>query len=69
MKLFKQIDTSGDGIISKEELCVFMSKFDISDNNFDVLFDSADQDNSGKVDFAEFSAILARTLVKNGSIC
>ena len=58
LELFQQIDTSGDGLISKEELRVFMSKYDISDKEFDVLFDSADQDNSGKVDFAEFSAIL-----------
>lgn len=56
-KIFRQIDTNGDGMISREEM---RKAFEKSDNRdimkdiakFNALFDSIDKDKSGFVDYS-----------------
>ncbi len=57
---FSQFDTNGDGVISRE---VFLNAYRKTIQNQDVdaideraneIFDQADQDGSGQVDFAEW---------------
>lgn len=56
-KLFKAIDTNGDGKLSKEEILSGFDKYfgkHMSVEEVDQLFASVDSDNSGYIDYSEF---------------
>lgn len=52
-----QIDTSGDGKISQQELKVALKKLNctVSDDTLEAMFKSADTSGDGKVSVDEFS--------------
>lgn len=52
-----QIDTSGDGKISLQELKVALKKFNctVSDDELEAMFESADTSKDGRVSIEEFS--------------
>ena len=61
---FKRIDQVGtsDGFISREELWEFVSSGkagDMSEKDFNLLFDSMDVKGRGKVNFVEFCAFMS----------
>ncbi|KAK0401536.1 hypothetical protein QR680_015842 [Steinernema hermaphroditum] len=58
-QLFKEFDTNGDGFIQKSELKEAMIKTGQSPTNREVgdIFDAADANNDGRIDFSEFLAI------------
>ena len=49
---FEEVDSNGDGSISREEARAFFG----DEPDFDAQFDNVDTDNSGSVDPAEFEA-------------
>lgn len=60
---FKQIDTDNGGEISKDELWEFISSGkagDLNQSDFNALFAAIDLDNSGSVDFMEFTAFFGK---------
>lgn len=63
---FVKIDADGSGFISKDELFKFMEDNNgISKKEFDVLFGSIDIDNSGEVDFSEFTTVISKVASKD----
>lgn len=54
--LFKQWDTTGDGVITKTELGAVMRKLnaDLTDAELDVVFSSVDSNSNGVIDYNEF---------------
>jgi len=57
---FRVFDHNNDGSISKEELREAMVNFGTrcTDEEFDLMFLEADQNNDGKIDFDEFVAMM-----------
>jgi len=57
---FRVFDHNNDGSISKEELREAMVNFGTrcTDEEFDLMFVEADQNNDGKIDFDEFVAMM-----------
>ena len=56
-KIFKELDTSGEGLLSKEELKQGYKKFfteSITDKEFDEIMKTIDQDQSGQISIEEF---------------
>jgi calcium-dependent protein kinase len=56
-EIFKELDESGEGLLSKEELKKGYKKFfddKITDNEFDQIMKTIDQDNSGQISIEEF---------------
>jgi calcium-dependent protein kinase len=56
-EIFKELDESGEGLLSKEELKKGFSKYftdDISDKEFDEIMKLIDQDDSGEISIEEF---------------
>lgn len=57
MKAFRQIDTNGDGIISRAEMKKAFESNDsemMNSSKFNELFDKIDKDKSGFIDYSEF---------------
>jgi calcium-dependent protein kinase len=55
-KFFNEIDDSGDGVLSKEEIkkgCYLM-EMHLTDKEIEVIFKVYDRDKSGTLDFNEF---------------
>ena len=55
--IFKELDESGDGLLSKEELKKGYKKYfedSITDNEFDEIMKTIDQDESGQISIEEF---------------
>jgi len=58
-KEFKRIDTSGDGLLNREELRVFISENSLMpENDFEAMFSILDGDNSGEISYTEFVAFI-----------
>lgn len=56
-EIFKELDESGEGLLSKEELKKGYNKFfsdKLSENDFDEIMKIIDQDNSGEISIEEF---------------
>jgi calcium-dependent protein kinase len=56
-KIFEEIDESGEGLLSKEELKKGYVKFfsdNLSEREFDEIMKNIDQDNSGEISIEEF---------------
>jgi len=56
-EIFKQLDESGEGLLSKDELKKGYKKFfndKITDSEFDQIMKTIDQDNSGQISIEEF---------------
>jgi calcium-dependent protein kinase len=56
-KIFNQLDTTGDGLLTKDDLKKGYKKFftdDINDEDFDEIIKLIDQDNSGEISIEEF---------------
>jgi len=54
-KLFENMDTNGDGTISKEEMISLFSELnDYTESEYDSMFNSADADKDGSVNYKEF---------------
>lgn len=56
VKVFKNIDSNGDGRITKEELCVALSRiYNIADTEEEVeeIFKNVDNDNNGYIEYEE----------------
>ena len=56
-EIFKELDESGDGLLSKEELQKGYKKYfedSITDNEFDEIMQTIDQDGSGQISIEEF---------------
>jgi calcium-dependent protein kinase len=56
-EIFKELDESGEGLLSKEELKKGYNKFfndNLSDNEFDEIMKLIDQDKSGEISIEEF---------------
>jgi calcium-dependent protein kinase len=56
IKVFKNIDTNGDGRITREELCVALSRiYNVADTEEDVeeIFRNVDNDNNGYIEYEE----------------
>jgi calcium-dependent protein kinase len=56
-EIFKELDESGEGLLSKEELKKGYDKFfsdKLSENDFDEIMKIIDQDNSGEISIEEF---------------
>jgi len=57
--IFKKIDTDGNGSISKDEVKGLVDEAGVanmSERDYNILFDSIDLDENGTLDFAEFCA-------------
>ena len=68
-KAFKSIDGNGDGAIDKGEMHKALTnyKFNFSDQEVDIVFNHADIDNDGEVNFEEFMYIMcpdSQTIIK-----
>lgn len=59
-RLFKAMDTSGDGLLDLGELCAGLSVFNKGDKKakLKLCFDAYDEDNDGGVEKSELKAIL-----------
>ena len=56
-KIFNELDNTGDGLLTKEDLKKGYKKFftdDINDEDFDEIMKLIDQDNSGEISIEEF---------------
>ena len=56
-KIFNQLDNTGDGLLTKEDLKKGYKKFftdDINDEDFDEIMKLIDQDDSGEISIEEF---------------
>ena len=56
VKVFKNIDTNGDGRITREELCVALSRiYNVADTEEEVeeIFKQVDNDNNGYIEYEE----------------
>ena len=61
-KLYRKVDSDGNGKISKEELKQLIDENELgslSDRDFDVMFSTIDLDGNGEVNFTEFTAFFA----------
>ncbi|TKR73349.1 hypothetical protein L596_020666 [Steinernema carpocapsae] len=60
-QLFREFDTNGDGFIQKNELRDVMTKLSAgvppTDEELDQMFDAADANHDGNIDFNEFLTI------------
>jgi hypothetical protein len=56
---FKKIDSEGNGVITKNELKVFMGER-INEKDFEVMFAAIDLDHNGTIEFSEFVAFMAQ---------
>ncbi|CAD6187558.1 unnamed protein product [Caenorhabditis auriculariae] len=57
--IFREFDINGDGFIQRNELKAVMQKMGQSptDEELNAMFNSADRDNDGNIDFSEFILI------------
>ncbi|VDN81482.1 unnamed protein product [Brugia pahangi] len=57
--IFKEFDLNGDGYIQKDELNAVMVKMGQcpTDDELNAMFDAADKDKDGNIDFDEFLSI------------
>lgn len=53
-QLFKACDTRGTGFLDQEELRKLCSRFSISSQDADAIFQDLDHDRDGKIDFDDF---------------
>jgi calcium-dependent protein kinase len=56
-EIFKELDESGEGLLSKEELKKGYKKFfsdNLTDSEFDEIMKTIDQDKSGQISIEEF---------------
>jgi Ca2+-binding EF-hand superfamily protein len=56
-EIFKELDESGEGLLSKEELKKGYKKFfadNLNDNEFNEIMETIDQDKSGQISIEEF---------------
>ena len=56
-EIFKELDESGEGLLSKEELKKGYKKFftdSLTDSEFDEIMKTIDQDKSGQISIEEF---------------
>ena len=72
-KVFKEIDTNGDGVLSLEEVLVGYDKFfGKAKDQEDIIkmFKSVDTDNSGFIDYTEFviASMDEKTLLSNDKL-
>ena len=61
-KLYRKVDSDGNGKISKEELKQLIDENELgslSDRDFEVMFSTIDLDGNGEVNFTEFTAFFA----------
>ncbi|CAE8626126.1 unnamed protein product [Polarella glacialis] len=54
LAIYRQVDTDGDGFISKPELEGMLTTVGMTAEKAGKLFDAADHDHSGAIDFEEF---------------
>lgn len=65
---FEHFDTNGDGLLSKDEFFEGLEQMklnDLTQNEFNIVWDSLDADKSGEVDYNEFCTKLERYGVRN----
>lgn len=72
-EIFKQLDESGEGLLSLEELKKGYKKFfkdSLSDKDFEDLVNTLDQDKSGQISLEEFlrATIQSETLLTNSNL-
>ncbi|KAK0401524.1 hypothetical protein QR680_015836 [Steinernema hermaphroditum] len=69
-QLFKEFDTNGDGFIQKSELKEVMTKMGQAptDREVDEMFDAADANNDGNIDFNEFLTIARSNIIEMPSL-
>mmetsp|Transcript_43957 Transcript_43957/g.82129 ORF Transcript_43957/g.82129 Transcript_43957/m.82129 type:complete len:562 (-) Transcript_43957:134-1819(-) len=53
-ELFEKYDTSGDGVLSQEEMGQVLSSLQISQDNIDTIFKNADANEDGTIQVHEF---------------
>jgi Ca2+-binding EF-hand superfamily protein len=60
MLLFKEIDTSGDGLVSRKEFALAMRALGLAlpHRELRLLFESLDPDRSNSIDYAELREAL-----------
>eukprot|EP00931_Biecheleriopsis_adriatica_P119180 TRINITY_DN94433_c0_g1_i1.p1 TRINITY_DN94433_c0_g1~~TRINITY_DN94433_c0_g1_i1.p1 ORF type:complete len:726 (+),score=92.36 TRINITY_DN94433_c0_g1_i1:34-2211(+) len=54
LQIFKTWDINGDGIISETELCSVLAEVGIEEQKARRMFESADMNSDGQIDYAEF---------------
>eukprot|EP00933_Yihiella_yeosuensis_P055966 TRINITY_DN5494_c0_g1_i1.p1 TRINITY_DN5494_c0_g1~~TRINITY_DN5494_c0_g1_i1.p1 ORF type:complete len:290 (+),score=53.09 TRINITY_DN5494_c0_g1_i1:102-872(+) len=65
MAVYSSVDTNGDGFLDKEELVAMLTNVGMSAEKASALFDLADHDKSGSIDFEEFCTWLFLDDVKD----
>ncbi|XP_064476659.1 ras and EF-hand domain-containing protein homolog isoform X2 [Ornithodoros turicata] len=68
-QLFKACDTSGTGFLDQEELRKLCSRFSITSQDADAIFEDLDHDRDGKIDFNDFKQGFSDFLTQYPGTC
>lgn len=69
MDVYKEVDTDGDGFLDKDELANMMNAIGVAKERGAALFDLADHDGSGSIDFEEFCTWIFSDAKQVMSVC
>lgn len=61
MRAFSHFDTDNSGYITKDELIAGLQQYGNTDKNIQQILSEVDKDNDGRIDYAEFCAMMLGT--------